>query len=258
MNGYSDLADAGRIRREATAHSPRIGPDLAADGIASMRAVGVSTAAAIAGTDPHFEAAIHDLTALERMASGELQKVMGLEEAAKEGRFPGHKATELAQDAHDEAARRYAAVAQQAERALEAAREGVIGQLLPEPALDTATAMRRDELGRLLTAARVSSSPVAAFEAIYRDRAKSGDRSGLAVLLSGWGRATFLEAGGSDEGWAELRRGLALRAAEGPLKDSPAAGRLRKLHGTEANKALHAAKSNADAAVKRLKARDGR
>lgn len=91
-----------------------------------------------------------------------------------------------------------------------------------------------------------------AFEAIYRDRARAGDRPGIANLLSGWGRATFLANGGTEDAWTDLRRALAVRAAEGPLKESPVAERLRRLHGTTAKQATDAARARAHAAVKRL------
>lgn len=258
MNEHSELYEAGRSRRETSAHGPRIGPDPDPEGAALMRGAAVEGAAAVKGADAHFDAALGELIALERAAAGEYATVIGLEDAARAGRLPEDKAIGRAQDAGGEAERRYPAAIQRAERALEAARDAVILELLPEPPLDTATAMRRDELGRLLTAAKVGESPGMAFEAIFRDRAKAGDRAGVATLLSGWGRATFLEAGGTEERWAELRRGLAHRAADGFLKASPVAGKLRKLHGSEATKALHAAKNAAKTSVDRLAARGRR
>lgn len=252
MNEDTELYRAATARRESAAHAPRMGRDPAAEGVAAMRGASDELVRALKGADPHLDAALQDLTALEREASAELETVARLEEAARRGVLSPERATDRAAGVGAEAERRFAVQARAAERALEKARESVIGQLLPEPPLDTATAMRRDELGRLLSAAKVSSSPTGAFEAVYRDRAASGDRAGIATLLSGWGRATFLEAGGTEERWRDVRLALARRAAEGPLKESPVAAKLRRLHGSEASRALMAARGGADAAVKRL------
>lgn len=249
MNRESELYLAAERRAQASAQAPRMGRDPAADAKAEERAAVAKATAEVRGADDQLDAAIRDLHALEGQVAAELSSIerTHLTDPAK--------AASDARKVADEAERRLAVQLRAAETALTSARERVLSSMIPEPTPNTAAGLKRDELGRLLTAAKVSSSPLVAFETIFRDRARAGDRDGIANLVSGWGRATFLANGGTDEAWSDLRRALIVKAAEGPYRDAPMADRVRKLHSPSAAQATTAARFIASSAVDRIKKR---
>lgn len=249
MNQESELYRAAEARAQAAADAPRIGRDPVADARAAEDAAVAKLTAEVKGADAELDTAIRDLHALGGLAAGELATIERLRPVAPEA------AASRARKVADEAERRLAVQLRAADLALESARERIVATLLPEPAPDLPAQLKREELGMLLKAAKVDSSPTVAFETIYRDRAKAGDRAGIANLLSSWGRATYLANGGDERGWEALRRAIAVRAAEGPLKESPVAERLRRLYGPSAGSATSAAKLKADEAVKALRKR---